>query len=179
MHHVKSIPPLPRLLATVERLERSGIVVALGGSGLLAALGLIDEVRDWDLTTDSSAESVRAALRGEPLTHKGQDELHADQKLMLAGGTIEVILGFAFHTEGGVVHIPTVVTGRWQGVPLGSPECWAVAYDLLAHPTKSEMVFDHLAGRGADGVMVARLLREPLPAPLAARLARLPTSSDT
>ena len=38
MHHLKSSPPLEPLVSHVRRLEGSGIVVALGGSGLLAAL---------------------------------------------------------------------------------------------------------------------------------------------
>jgi hypothetical protein len=160
-------------------LERAGIVVALGGSGLLAALGLTDAVRDWDLTTDAGLDPVLAALAGEPVEHQGSDELHADQKLMLAGGTIEVILGFAFHTERGVVRIPTVVTGRWRGLPLGSLEAWAVAYHLLGRPEKSATLWRALDSRGADRAVVARLLREPLAHGLARRLGELPTSSDT
>ncbi|WP_256369283.1 hypothetical protein [Thermaerobacter sp. FW80] len=41
--------------------------MVLGGSGLLASLGLIDRVRDWDLVTDAPVERVMAAaptLRG-------------------------------------------------------------------------------------------------------------------
>ena len=178
MYHMKSSPALAPLVARVERLESSGIVVALGGSGLLAALGLADIVRDWDLTTDAALETVREALAGERTAHHGSDELHADQKLVLDDEAIEIIIGFAFHVEGGVVRIPTVVTGRWQGIPLGSPEGWAVAYELLGRPRKSETLLAHLAAVGADAQSIARLLREPLPGAIAARLADLPTSSD-
>jgi hypothetical protein len=179
MYHLKDAPPLEPVQALVGRLERAGIVVALGGSGLLAALGLTDTVRDWDLTTDAGLAPVLAALAGEQVEHQGSDELHADQKLMLAGGTIEVILGFAFHTERGVVRIPTVVTGRWEGLPLGSPEAWAVAYHLLGRPEKSETLWGALGRRGAGREVVTRLLREPLAPALARRLGELPTSSDT
>jgi hypothetical protein len=179
MYHLKHAPPLEPLQALVGRLERAGIVVALGGSGLLAALGLTDTIRDWDLTTDAGLDPVLAALAGEPAEHHGSDELHADQKLMLAEGTIEVILGFAFHTERGVVRIPTVVSGRWERIPLGSPEGWAVAYHLLGRPEKSEALWRALGSRGADPQVVARLLREPLAPALARRLGDLPTSSDT
>jgi hypothetical protein len=179
MYRLKSFPPLPPLVAVVERVERAGLVVALGGSGLLAALGLTETVRDWDLTTDSGLDPMLAALAGEPLEQKGSDELHADQKLMLAGGTIEVILGFAFHTARGVVRIPTRVTGRWNGVPLGSPEAWAIAYHLLGRVDKSEALWRAIGARGADRAAVAQLLREPLAPSLASRLASLPTSSDT
>lgn len=179
MYRLKSAPALGPLAVIVGRLEGAGITVAIGGSGLLAALGLTDTVRDWDLTTDAGLDPVLAALAGERVEHQGSDELHADQKLMLAGGTIEVILGFAFHTGRGVVRIPTLVTGRWEGLPLGSPEAWAVAYHLLGRHEKSETLWRALGSRGADRAAVTRMLREPLPPALATRLGNLPTSSDT
>jgi len=179
MHHVKSSPPLSLLRGYVERLEGGGLTVALAGSGLLAALGLTDTVHDWDLTTDDPLERVVAALAGEQHVLHGSDDLHADHKLALAGGTVELILGFAFHAEGGVVRIPTIVSARVEGIPLGSPEGWAIAYHLLGRMEKSAALFDHLARHGADPATVTRLLGQPLPAPLAARLAALPTSSTT
>src|SRR5262245_59362199 len=91
MHHVKSMPPWSSLAGTVGRLETAGVQVALGGSGLLAALGLADRVRDWDLTTDAPYERVTEALAGVPYTPHGADALHADRKLALAEGEIEVI----------------------------------------------------------------------------------------
>ncbi len=179
MHQVKSSPPLPLLREYVERLERGGLTVALAGSGLLAALGLTDTVHDWDLTCDDPYERVVAALGDEPFVRHGSDDLHADMKLALADGTVELILGFAFHVQGGVVRIPTLVSARVEGVPLASPEGWAIAYGLLGRQAKSDALFDHLARHGAVPAVVARLLDEPLPASLAARLAALPTSSVT
>ncbi len=175
---MKSAPPLPPLLDLVERLASQGLTVALGGSGLLAALGLADIVGDWDLTTDVPFERVVAAVAGERPAQLGPDRLHADRKLVLAGGTVEVIVGLAFRTGGGVVRIPTVVSGWRDRVPLGSPEGWAVAYDLLGRTAKSDALFRHLAARGADPGTVARLLREPLPRSLATRLVALPASRD-
>ena len=179
MHHVKSSPPLSLLRGYVERLEGGGLTVALAGSGLLAALGLTDTVHDWDLTTDDPYERVVAVLAGEHHVLHGSDDLHADHKLGLAGGMVELILGFAFHAEGGVVRIPTIVSARMEDIPLGSPEGWAIAYHLLGRMEKSAALFDHLARHGADPATVSRLLGQPLPAPLAARLAALPTSRIT
>lgn len=176
---VTSSPPLALLCGAVERLERGGVTVALGGSGLLAALGLVETVGDWDLTTDDPFGRVAAALAGEPYTDHGSDDLHADRKLVLADGAVELILGLAFHVAGGVVRIPTMVSARVEGIPLGSPECWAVAYDLLGRREKSAALFDHLARVGADRRTVTRLLGEPLPAALAAGLAALATSRET
>jgi hypothetical protein len=168
-----STPPLEPLLEIVARLEAEGIVCALGGSGLLAALDLADVVRDLDLTAEASLERLIAIARGMPYETAGSDALHADAKLMFPAGSIEVIARFAFHAPGGVVRIPTVVTGRWRGVPLGSPEAWAVAYDLLGRAGKRDLLLDHLRARGHDRAMVARLLAEPLPEAIARALAAL------
>ncbi|MGH7730994.1 MAG: hypothetical protein ACRENJ_07055 [Candidatus Eiseniibacteriota bacterium] len=179
MHHVKSSPPLSLLRIYVERLEAGGLRVALAGSGLLAALGFGDTIRDWDLTTDAPYERAVEALAGEAFVSHGSDDLHADRKLALSGGAVELIVRFAFHARGGVIRIPTIVSARMEGIPIGSPECWAIAYHLLGRERKSEALFAHLARHGAHRETVARLLEEPLPPSLAARLEALPTSRRT
>jgi hypothetical protein len=170
MFHLKSAPPPGPLLKTVSILETAGIVVALGGSGLLGALGLANEAHDWDLTTDSASDEVAARLDGIELERLGSSGVHADHKIRLAGGAVEILCGFAIRSGEGVVRIPTVVSARAEGVPLGSPEAWAVAYALLGREEKSEHLMRWLAARGADAGVVARLLAEPLPETLAARL---------
>jgi len=160
---VLTTPPLEPLLEIVARLEREGIVCALGGSGLLAALELADTVRDWDLTAEAPLERLLPIAHGWHYQTAGSDDLHADAKLMFPGRAVEVIAQFAFRVPGGAVRIPTVVTGRWRGVPLGSPEAWAVAYDLLDRPAKRDLLLGHLRARGHDPAVVERLLAEPLP----------------
>ena len=172
-------PPLEPLLEVVRILERQGIAVALGGSGLLSALGLAHRVRDWDLTTDLDLAAISAALESYRSQSFGPDGIHADHKVVIPDHGIEVICGFAFQTPHGVVRIPTALTGRWKGVPLGSPEAWGVAYALMGHAEKSELLLDHLARQGADRGIVDRLLREPLPDAIAERLKRLPQSVAT
>lgn len=176
LRHVVSAPPFALLRDRIERIERAGVTVALGGSGLLAALQLTDHVRDWDLTTDAPLEQVTAALAGEPYRASGGDHLHADHKLALSDGQVEVIVGFAFHTPAGVVRIATIVSARPDGLPLGSPEGWAVAYALLGRPAKSKALLAYLATHGVEPGAQARLLDEPLPSELAGKLAALPTS---
>ncbi|HVP15022.1 MAG TPA: hypothetical protein VMS88_05735 [Terriglobales bacterium] len=173
MSRALSTPPLEPLLEILARLEAEGIACALGGSGLLAALGLADVVRDWDLTAEASLECLIPIARGMPFETAGSDALHADAKLMFPAERIEVIARFAFHVPGGVVRIPTVVTGRWRGVPLGSPEAWALAYDLLGRAGKRDLLLDYLRARGHDRGMVARLLAQPLPEGIARTLAAL------
>ncbi len=156
-------PPIEPLLDVVARVERAGIVCALGGSGLLAALGLVDSVRDWDLTADAPLERLLPLARGLRYETAGSDALHADAKLVLPDLAVEVIAEFAFRVPRGVVRIPTVVTGCWRDLPLASPEAWAVAYDLLDRPAKRDLLVAYLRARGADREIAARLLAEPLP----------------
>jgi len=165
----------------VETLERAGVACVLGGSGLLMALGLVDEARDWDLQTDASDETVRAALAGYRTTHHGNDALHADSKVVIPEAHAEVICRFAFFAPWGVVHLPALRSGAWHGVPLARPEVWAVAYALLAagersprRLERSELLFNWLANAGADPAVKNALVAQPLPPPLAARLASLP-----
>jgi hypothetical protein len=174
MFHLKSHPPLAPLRDAIERIEREGLEVALGGSGLLGALGLGDMARDWDLTTDEPPQRIAALFPAGSFDLVGSSGVHADHKLGLGGGVVEVICRFAFNVEGGVAHIPTIVRERREGIPLGSPEAWAIAYALLERAAKSEALFGWLETHGADRDAVERLLAEPLPHALASRLRALP-----
>lgn len=175
-------PPLPPLQAALARLAAADIPHALGASGLCAALGLVQHVNDWDVTCDADLDTLAALFAEQPHERFGNSGCHADHKLNLAGGGIELIARFAFFVPGGIVRIPTLVTATWQGVPVGSPEAWAVAYALMGEledsarrRERAELLFGHLALRGADADTVRTLLAEPLPATIAQRLAALPT----
>ncbi|MFI5370448.1 MAG: hypothetical protein ACHQ52_02745 [Candidatus Eisenbacteria bacterium] len=175
------LPPFEPLAALVATLERAGIACALGGSGLLHALGLADQVNDWDLQTDATHDAVRVALSDRQAILKGRDTLHADHKLTLPDARIEVICRFAFEVPGGVVHLPPCPDGGWRGIPLAGAEVWAIAYSLLAEGEgsarrreRAERLFEHLARRGARTDVCRALRAEPLPAALAARLDALP-----
>ena len=176
--HGVATPPLAGAHEIVARLERAGITVALGGSGLLAALGLATSVHDWDLTTDAPRDRVEAVLVGLPWGYKGSDELHADEKLIVPALELEIIRGFAFFTAHGIVRIPTVVTRRWAGLPVGSPVAWAVAYGLLGREPKCEALFAWVERNGADREAHAALLAQPLPEHLERRLRALPPLGD-
>ena len=177
-------PPLPPLLETLARLERAGIPHALGASGLCAALGLVDHVNDWDVTCEADLDTLAALFADRPHERFGNSGCHADHKLNLEANGIELIARFAFFVPGGVVRIPTRVTGRWNGAPVGSPEAWAVAYALMGEfddvaqrerrRARAETLFAWLAEHGAEPAAVRELLAEPLPAELATRLGALP-----
>jgi hypothetical protein len=171
--HLNSAPPLAPLLAAVRRLEEAGVVVALGGSGLLGALGLANEAHDWDLTTDAAPEVVAAALQGIEIERIGSSGIHADHKVRLEGDAVEIICAFAIRSGRAVVRIPTIVSARVDGIPIGSPEAWAVAYTLLGREEKCERLMRWLAARGANPGIIALLLAEPLGPALAGRLESL------
>jgi hypothetical protein len=164
----------------LARLDAAHLPHALGASGLLASLGLVERVNDWDVTVDAPIEALRAAVAGEGLDEHGPQGGHADHKLALRGAPIELIARYAVEVPGGVVRIPTVVTGAWHGAPVGSPTAWAVAYALLARvddppkraqrAARAEALFGWIAERPAEAAVIETLLAQPLPGDLAARL---------
>lgn len=181
MNEPVALPPVAPLRAALARLAGAGVPHALGGSGLLAAYGLVDRVNDWDVTVDADLDTLAALFADQPRERFGNSGCHADHKLNLDGNGIELIARFAFFVEGGVVRIPTRVTREWNGLPVGSPEGWAVAYAIMGEldqaprrTERSERLLAWLAANGADAEALAFLLAQPLPAALAARLAALP-----
>ena len=140
-----AVPPLDVVLRTVDVLNHHGIETALGGSGLLAALGLTARVRDWDLTTDADPDAVRAALATaglDPVVVNSGDGRYATRaRYRVDGGDheIDLIVGFAVRDDDGTtVPLPTRVTGRWQELPLGDPAVWARAYRLIGRREPAE-----------------------------------------
>jgi len=166
---VSSLPPLEHLAEVGRRLDAAGITWTLGGSAMLHALGLAEHVRDWDVTTDRSVDEVHAALRDlDPSLH-GNSGIHADHKVVCFDASVEVICRFAFfRPDGGdVIRIPTMVSGSWNGYPVGSPEAWAVAYALMIveNPERMEKaatLFAWVQKRG-DRSRVQAMLQQPLP----------------
>ena len=104
-------PPLAPLRHLLARLDRAGLRYALGASGLIAALGLVTKVNDWDVQVDASIEELQRACSGPGSERFGNDPVHADHKLSFAAERVELIAGFAFFAPAGVVRIPFAVTG--------------------------------------------------------------------
>jgi len=171
------LPPLEPLFEVHRRLAAAGIEHALGASALLHSLGLEDHVGDWDVNTEAGHDVLGPLLADLETVRFGSSGIHADSKIQLYDATVEVIVQMAIIAEGKVVRIPTLPRGEWQGVPVGSPEAWAVSYALLGRAEKSERLFTWLAEHGARKEDVARMLEEPLPQGIALRLKSLPTNS--
>lgn len=45
-----------------ERLHTNGMPSVVGGSALLASLGLVNRINDWDLVTDAGPAAVQQVL---------------------------------------------------------------------------------------------------------------------
>ena len=174
-------PPFAPLRDLLARLDHSGLRYALGASGLLAALGLVTKVNDWDVQVDASIDELERACAGLGSARFGNDRMHADHKLSFDAERVELIAEFAFFPPGsGLVRIPFAVCGSWQGVPLASPTAWAAAYALMGEledsPRRRErahLLFEWLRGREPERDVIDALLAQPVPEDLAARLRAL------
>lgn len=158
-------------------LEAEGIHYASGGSGLLYSLGLVSHVRDWDLTTDAPLEAVTAALQGIPysLVPSGDYPFASGYRLSVQDDALplDIIGGFAIHCERGICRLPSYSSFIWEGIRMGSPEVWAVAYALMNRTEKAQQLFSYLQEKGARRDIVERMLEEPLPQPIRSQLQEL------
>jgi len=177
------LPPLEPLLGITAHLDAAGIAWAVGGSGLLAALGLVTVVNDWDVQVEAPPEQLQWLLAGVPHTFHGHGGCHADWKLAFESERAELIPRFAFYAPDGIVSVPLRVSRRWRGLPIATPEGWACAYWLMGEfdapalrarrAERAEKLFAWLAAYGADPARLEELLEAPLPRPLAEKLRAL------
>ena len=55
-------PPLSLIVEIQQKFAARGIHSVVGGSAVLASLGLVEDVQDWDLLTDAAPEAVQEVL---------------------------------------------------------------------------------------------------------------------
>jgi hypothetical protein len=138
------IPPLTVVTAVIAALQGYGAVAAVGGSGLLAALGLVTQVRDWDVTTDAPTETVEVALNSTGLTYTrsvagdGQHATRARFAVVAEDHEVDVLVGFAIREGTHVVPLPTRITCSWRGLPMADPTVWLTAYRLLGRHDRAD-----------------------------------------
>jgi len=182
--HDLTLPPMEPLRRLTARLDAAAMPWAVGASALLASLGLVDEVNDWDVQLETSPDELRAVFAGEDFTFHGHGGCHADWKLAFAAARTELIAQFAFFVPGGIVKIPLHMSGSWNGLPMAGIEAWACAYSLMGEldepvlrerrARRADLLFEHLGRSGAVSAHIEELLEQPLPPRLAARLVGLP-----
>jgi len=171
------MPPLEPLREVLAVLDRAELPHAIGASGLLMALGLVDHVNDWDVTVEADVDTLADLFAGRSFTRYGNSGGHADHKLTFEAEKIELISRFAFFVPGGVVRVPTVVTRTWNDLPIGSPGAWAAAYAIMAdqendarRAARAQLLFDWIEHNHARDAGITAILAEPLPETIAARL---------
>lgn len=139
-----STPSLNALKNVSAKLTEKGIAHALGGSGLLYALGLTQKVGDWDLMTNASFEILEPVLANwtwKRLGISGHFASHYLVQIELESSVIEIIGGFAIRDASGEVHrIPSDVSGYWNNIPLARPEAWLQAYRLMNRHDKVKIL---------------------------------------
>lgn len=139
----------------VAALRVEGLPVAVGGSAVLASLGLVDRVRDWDVTTEGDDLAVCRALdaAGSPWEFvPGAERPYATagRYLVQAGDhQVDVLVGFAAWDGDQVVTFPVRATGSWLDLPIADPAVWALAYRLIGRAERAELLRAWLAGSRA------------------------------
>lgn len=136
------LPPREPVDHVLWALEQAGIVACVGGSALLASLGLVDVVRDWDVTTDASTDAVIDALRNAEIAFQvtAPHALFASGAHLVVDQVVEVIVGFAVRVGQDVTVLPARPTSLWDGLPMADPAVWAVAYRLMGRLDRAELL---------------------------------------
>ncbi|MFC5448679.1 hypothetical protein [Paenibacillus aestuarii] len=170
-------PAIRHLHAVTEALQQEGIPYSLGGSGLLHALGLTDTVHDWDVMTEAPKEQVLKALLHLDVQEKpcGDYPFGTEYKLLVHSDhpQVEILGHFSIYTEKGRCKLPNISSGLWNGVQVGSPEVWCVAYALMNRRDKSDLLLSFLREKGANQQILQMLKNEPLADESAASLLSL------
>lgn len=174
--------PIEPMVEVTSALDKANIEYALGGSGLLYSLGLVDSVRDWDLTTEAPLDDVLAALShlyclpapcGDyPFASSYRLSIHAEEP------HIDLFGSFTIQTEAGLCRLPAIPTTQWHGITVGSPEVWFVAYSLMNRNEKAEKLLSYLQDNGANQEIINLLLHEPLPTSLRVVLRQFASSAS-
>ncbi|KRF08062.1 hypothetical protein ASG89_16640 [Paenibacillus sp. Soil766] len=160
-------PDIRSLVAVTRSLEQAGIRYSLGGSGLMLSLGLTDTVGDWDVMVEAPLEQVKHALQHEQIEEitSGDYPFGTDYKLVVHcdAPQVEIIGGLSIYSSGGLCKLPSIPSSSWNGIQVGSPEVWYVAYALMNRSAKAAILLSYLKEVGANKDILIRLMKEPLP----------------
>ena len=143
-----STPSFEALELISKRFSKSNILHALGGSGLLFALGINQEVRDWDIATEASLENVMEALEGLESKLIPNNELFKSHYLIKVthnNTEIDIIGHFSIKKSDGDHHaVPVKIFGYWNSIPLADPKEWLLAYKLMGRYEKAAKLESYL-----------------------------------
>lgn len=142
-------PPWPALRSLAVALDGTGLTWRLGGSALLAAMGLTEEVGDLDVTLPADTlEAVQRAC-AEWVIDVAVGDAPAPWcsawlvRLDIAGTAVDLIGGFAVRGRAGPVAVPLDVGGHLEvdgvSVPLADPAVWWWVYRAY-RPAKAALL---------------------------------------
>lgn len=140
-------PPLEPLAAIQAAFRDAGIPAVVGGSAVLAALGRIDAVGDWDLVVDCDAADAEAVLTSLGITAERaapHPDFASDALLRVdaADHSIDVLVRMRIRTPDGVVAIPARPGRTWRGLVLARPEDWRRAYTAMGRHERAALFDD-------------------------------------
>ncbi|WNR45431.1 DUF402 domain-containing protein [Paenibacillus roseipurpureus] len=161
-------PDRIHLASVTDKLAECGIPYTLGGSGLLLSLGLIETVNDWDVMVETPQEDVLDALQHYEVEQLacGDFPFGTAYKLLVThpqGPQVEIIGRLSVYSDKGLCHLPSVPYSVWNGIQVGSPEVWYVAYALMNRREKAEILLAYLKEYGVHHGIIQRMMKEPLP----------------
>jgi hypothetical protein len=149
----------PEQLAALRVLLAAlDVPVLLGGSGLLAALGLDVTVRDVDLVARAGDRAAFEALPWWRRTTTEPTELLRSPwkaELDVDGVPVETIGGLAWVAGGRVVEMPFRAEGAWRGVPLAPAAHWLLLYE--AYKPERAVQLAPLVGEAARSAALREL----------------------
>jgi hypothetical protein len=160
------------LVRITDELKESGISCALGGSGLLHALGLVEQVNDWDLLVECSKEKLLRVIQGYSWQEQSSgDGLFASEyRIQVVPISIDFIGYFALRSTKGIVRLPLEkgeAEGKgnrhtWHGIPLSAPETWYVAYKMMGREPKAELLYNCLKHTARNEELIMKLVRNDM-----------------
>lgn len=142
-------PPLEPVRSIVAALDAAGLPVAVGGSAVLAALGLVDVVRDWDVAVQGDPDAVGRILDSLGLTVADRTEhvppFATVRRFVVDAGDhdLDVLVGFALRDGPAVWRVPVRVFSTWHGLPIAHPADWERAYRLMGRTDRADGLARH------------------------------------
>ncbi|WP_162893099.1 hypothetical protein [Microbacterium halotolerans] len=139
-------PPTETVAAIVAALAEHGFPVAVGGSAVLASLGLVDRVRDWDVTCEGDPDEIAQALDVLGLTWTAPPSagrpFATDARYVVDAGDheIDVLVGFAAWDGDRIERFPVRTSTTWLGLPIADPDVWTNAYRLIGRPERAAVL---------------------------------------
>lgn len=162
------------LVRITDELKESGISCALGGSGLLHALGLVEQVNDWDLLVECSKEKLLKVIQRYSWQEQSSgDGLFASEyRIQVVPISIDFIGYFALRSSKGIVRLPLEkeeAEGKrngnrhtWHGISLSAPEIWYVAYKMMGREPKAELLYNYLNHTARNEKLIMKLVRNDM-----------------